>query len=279
MESDVEKAGPHGLFLHCGCGMGGSGLQPVPLPSRTGRHMETQCQWLKTFQEQSKNLFRHPAYCNLAWQWKRLQYKRKQLHSSTMHNVNTQTPNASTPSNPMTPPPKNTTVQTEFYKLTDSLQSACVSEEQANAGYYGVQVALSWHEHRRLCEHKKKRESKARSRIIIPLVHFWNSESNRSHQVQDIIKQIPFGVSKRLPEQSADWVLAYCCWKCLPTDTGHDSWHAADCFNWSSAQWVVCFWNVMETLLIHMHAEMTHYKNNTCQHCTSRATDSITFFY
>lgn len=128
---------------------------------------------------------------------------------------------------------------------------------------------------------KKKRESniEARSRIIIPLVLFWNSESNRSHQVQDIIKQIPFGVSKRLPEQSADWVLAYCCWKCLPTDTGHDSWHAADCFNWSSAQWVMCFWSVMETLLIHMHAEMTLYKNNTCQLCTSRATESITFFY
>lgn len=54
-----------------------------------------------------------------------------------MHNVNTQTSYASTPSNP-TMAKKTPTVQTEFYKLTDSLQSACVSEEQANAGFYGM---------------------------------------------------------------------------------------------------------------------------------------------
>lgn len=50
-----------------------------------------------------------------------------------------------------------------------------------------------------------------------------NSECDRSHQVEEIIKEIPFGVTKWLPEQSTDWVLAHCCWKCLLTDTGHDS--------------------------------------------------------
>lgn len=71
-------------------------------------------------------------------------------------------------------------------------------------------------------------QQKCNVKSTVKLVHFWNPDSNRSHQVQEVIKKIPFGVSKKFPEQSADWVLAYCCWKCLLTDTGHDGWHAAN---------------------------------------------------
>lgn len=72
---------------------------------------------------------------------------------------------------------------------------------------------------------------KGKVRSTVKLVLFWNSYSNRGNQVQEVIKKIPFGVSKMFPVRRAEWVVADWCWKCLLTDTGHDSWHAT--FNWS----------------------------------------------
>lgn len=132
------------------------------------------------------------------------------------------------------------------YKV-ESLKVTLKNEMQVEWGftlpYCTVQRALSWPETRWHWHYSQwwflnTTEMQCQGLKVtstVRLVRCWNPDGNSRHQVQEVIKKIPFGVSKGFPEQSAEWVLAYCCWKCLLTDTGHDGWHAADCFDWSVA--------------------------------------------
>lgn len=121
-----------------------------------------------------------------------------------------------------------------------------------------------WHWHYNVSgdNHNKNAMLGSKVRSKVKLVHCWNADSNSRHQVKEVIKKIPFGVSKRFPEQRAEWVLACCWWKCLLIDTGCDSWHAADCFDWSAAWW----WSaeVLNGIFLLIHAKNRSFYKCKC---------------
>lgn len=139
--------------------------------------------------------------------------------------------------------------------------------EESNAGWMGVHFsALSWALASTLFsmaipEHNRGAVPRSKVRRRVKLVYCWNTNSSTRHQVEEVIKKIPLGVSKRFPERSAERVLAYCCWKCLLTDTGQDGWHAANCFDWSVAKWPV-FWKSYEAFFYQSTQIYGHFINN-----------------
>lgn len=86
-----------------------------------------------------------------------------------------------------------------------------------------------WHYNVRGEEHNKNVMLGAKVRRKVKLVQCWNADSNSRQQVEEVIKKIPFGVTKTVSwtqsVQSGCWHVAggNVCWL-----TGCDTWYAAD---------------------------------------------------